>query len=106
MDPAFNPDQNFLTMLHTRAPITSMAIVLSVLSSMSPSWKRRGRTIFLFPLGYWMWAKEDGKSKLFLAAQLVRSVMPVFPAGQQVILLCDSWYPKKEVLELTEEFIA
>lgn len=56
------------------------------------------------PLGYRMWAKDSGKSKLALAAELVRSVMPVFTAGQQVILLCDSWYPKGVVLTLTQEF--
>lgn len=56
------------------------------------------------PLGYRMWVKDSGKSKLTLAAELVRSVMPVFAAGQQVILLCDSWYPKGVVLTLTNEF--
>lgn len=30
--------------------------------------------------------------------------MAVFPAGQQVILLCDSWYPKGDVLSLVDEF--
>lgn len=51
-----------------------------------------------------MWMKDNGKSKLALAAELVRSVMAVFPADQQVILLCDSWYPKGEVLVLTKDF--
>lgn len=56
------------------------------------------------PLGYRMWVKDDGKSKLTLAAELVRSVMAVLPARQKVILLCDSWYPKGVILTLVNEF--
>lgn len=63
-----------------------------------------GALYLSIPLGYRMWVKDDGKSKLVLAAELVRSVMAVFPTGQQVILLCDSWYPKGEVLSLVDEF--
>lgn len=54
------------------------------------------------PLGYRLWTKE--LSKLELAAGMVRSVMPELSSCGQVILLCDSWYPKKPVTGLVEEF--
>jgi len=54
------------------------------------------------PLGYRLWTKE--LSKLELAAGMVRSVMAAPAPCRQVILLCDSWYPKKPVTGLVEEF--
>ena len=54
------------------------------------------------PLGYRLWTKE--LSKLELAADMVRSVMTELSSCRQVILLCDSWYPKKPVTGLVEEF--
>lgn len=54
------------------------------------------------PLGYRLWTKE--LSKLELAADMVRSVMAALTPCKQVILLCDSWYPKKPVTSLVEEF--
>lgn len=62
-----------------------------------------GGIIYLsIPLGYRLWTKE--LSKLELAADMVRSVMAVLAPCGQVILLCDSWYPKKPVTSLVEEF--
>lgn len=61
------------------------------------------RIVYLsLPLGYRLWTKEA--SKLDLAAQMVRSVMPELVSCRQVILLCDSWYPKKTVPGLVDEF--
>lgn len=54
------------------------------------------------PLGYRLWTKE--LSKLELAADMVRSVMAELASCTQVILLCDSWYPKKPVTGLVDEF--
>ena len=54
------------------------------------------------PLGYRLWTKE--LSKLELATDMVRSVMAELSSSGQVILLCDSWYPKKPVTGLVEEF--
>lgn len=54
------------------------------------------------PLGYRLWTKE--LSKLELAADMVRSVMPELASCGQVLLLCDSWYPKKPVTGLVSEF--
>lgn len=55
------------------------------------------------PLGYRLWTKKE--SKLELAAQMVRSVMPALASCKQVILLCDSWYPKKPIPGLVNEFL-
>ena len=61
-----------------------------------------GVTYLSVPLGYRLWAKEI--SKLELAADMVRSVMAELSSCGQVILLCDSWYPKKPVTGLVAEF--
>lgn len=54
------------------------------------------------PLGYRLWDKE--KTKLLLAAELVQQAMKVIGSQRQVILLCDSWYPKAEVAYLVNQF--
>ena len=54
------------------------------------------------PLGYRIWQKTV--SKLALAADMVIQVMPELASRRNVILLCDSWYAKKEVICLAEQF--
>lgn len=54
------------------------------------------------PLGYQLWDKE--KSKLAIAAEMVRQAMKTIGPIRQVFLLCDNWYPKAEVAELIKEF--
>ncbi len=71
-------------MLHVPAPSPDGIIYLSV------------------PLGYRLWMKKE--SKLELAAQMIRSVMPALASCKQVILLCDSWYPKRPIPGLVNEF--
>jgi len=39
-----------------------------------------------------------------MAAELVRDAMSVFALDQPVVLCCDSWYPKGEILKLVQEF--
>ena len=64
---------------------------------------RDGKILYLSILvGYRLWDKE--KSKLTLAAELVSQAMKVIGPKRQVILLCDSWYPKAEVVSLVEPF--
>ena len=70
-----------------------------------PVWNAAGKAMYLsIPLGYRMWIKDKNVSKLELAARMIRNVMPAFDASKQVILLCDSWYPKGEIPGLTQEF--
>lgn len=54
------------------------------------------------PVACRMWTKT--KSKLEMAADLVRSAMNTFDHKQPVVLCCDSWYPKGEMLKLVQEF--
>ena len=54
------------------------------------------------PLGYRMWQKDI--SKLDLAADMVRKVMPNLSAVRNVILLCDSWYAKKNLVCIVDEY--
>ena len=62
-----------------------------------------GKILYLsVPVGYRLWDKE--KSKLALAAELAAQAMKAIGPERQVILLCDSWYPKAEVVALVEQF--
>ena len=64
---------------------------------------RDGKILYLsVPVAYRLWDKE--KSKLALAAELVAQAMKAIGSERQVILLCDSWYPKAEVASLVEQF--
>lgn len=71
-----------------------------------PVWnkrKPRHRISYLaIPLGYCMWQKE--KTKLELAASMVRQVMPEFQKKKDVIILCDSWYVKSTMTVLVDEY--
>ena len=64
---------------------------------------QNGKILYLsVPVGYRLWDKET--SKLALAADLVAQALKVIDSKRQVILLCDSWYPKAEVVALVEQF--
>ena len=71
-----------------------VSLLLSVLTS--------DHSYLSIPVACRMWTKV--KSKLEMAAELVRDAMSVFDPEQPVILCCDSWYPKGEILELVQEF--
>ena len=49
-----------------------------------------------------MWQKKE--SKLELAASMVRQVMPEFSQQKNVIILCDSWYMKQNLVSIIEEY--
>ncbi len=67
-----------------------------------PVWKQGKISYLSIPLGYRMWDKS--KSKLQLAADMVRQVMPELRKQNNVILMFDSWYAKKELLCVVDEF--
>ena len=67
-----------------------------------PVWNRENVIYQSVPLGYRMWQKD--KSKLVLAAEMVRQTMPSLQKATNVILLCDSWYGKSEIMNLVHEF--
>ena len=67
-----------------------------------PVWDH-GRIVYLsVPLGYRMWKKKE--SKLVLAADMVRRIMPEFRTKKDVIILCDSWYTKQELIAVIDEY--
>lgn len=67
-----------------------------------PVWNK-GKVVYLaVPLGYRMWQKTE--SKLELAADMVRQVMPEFQEKKHVIILCDSWYVKQNLVSIVEEY--
>ena len=55
-----------------------------------------------FPVGYRMWTKE--KTKLAMAADMVKEVMEIIGSDRNVCLCCDSWYPKAEITELPQQY--
>ena len=67
-----------------------------------PVWKGNRITYLSVPIGYRMWQKEE--SKLKLAASMVRQVMPAFASQKNVIILCDSWYAKKDLVSIVDEY--
>ncbi len=67
-----------------------------------PVWKKDKISWLSVPLGYRMWTKQ--KSKLELAADMIRQIMPECRKQKNVILLCDSWYMKNPLVSLPEEY--
>ena len=67
-----------------------------------PVWNKSRIHYLSVPLGYRMWEKKE--SKLELAASMVRRVMPEFTAKKNVIILCDSWYVKKNLVSIVDEY--
>jgi len=68
-----------------------------------PVWNGNKSVYLSLPLGYRVWKKEEA-SKLELAASMVRQVMPSLSDVRNVILLCDSWYAKKNLLCIVDEY--
>lgn len=67
-----------------------------------PVWNKNKINYLSVPLGYRMWQKKE--SKLELAASMVRQVMPEFNTKKNVIILCDSWYVKQNLVSLVDEY--
>ncbi len=67
-----------------------------------PVWKGQKISYIAVLLGYRMWKKEA--SKLDLAASMVRQVMSAFRNKRNVIIFCDSWYVKKNLIHVTEGY--
>ena len=67
-----------------------------------PVWDKNRVHYLPVPLGYRMWQKKE--SKLELAASMVRQVMPEFSGKKNVIILCDSWYVKKNLVSIVDEY--
>ena len=49
-----------------------------------------------------MWQKKE--SKLKLAASMIRQVMPEFHSKDHIIILCDSWYTKQNLVSIVDGY--
>ncbi len=67
-----------------------------------PVWNRDKVSYLSVPLGYRMWQKKE--SKLKLAASMIRQVMPEFYSKDHVVILCDSWYTKQNLVSIVNEY--
>ena len=67
-----------------------------------PVWNKDKISYLSAPLGYRMWKKKE--SKLELAAATIRKVMPEFQSREHVIILCDSWYTKQNLVCIVNEY--
>ena len=67
-----------------------------------PVWSKSRISYLAVPLGYRMWQKKE--SKLELAASMLRQVMPEFRDKKNVIILCDSWYVKQNLVSIVDEY--
>ncbi len=66
-----------------------------------PVWNRDKVSYLSVPLGYRMWQKKE--SKLELAASMIRQVMPEFHSKDHIIILCDNWYTKQNLVSIVDE---
>jgi len=67
-----------------------------------PVWNKNKIHYLSVPLGCRMWQKKE--SKLELAVSMVRHVMSQFSQKKNVIILCDSWYVKKNLVSIVDEY--
>ena len=67
-----------------------------------PVWNQDKISYLSVPLGYRMWQKKE--SKLELAASMIRKVIPEFQNREHVIILCDSWYTKQNLVCIVNEY--
>jgi len=67
-----------------------------------PVWNGNRINYLSVPLEYRMWRKKE--SKLVLSASMVENTMPALSGKRNVILLCDSWYAKKDLLRLADDY--
>lgn len=67
-----------------------------------PVWNQDKISYLSVPLGYRMWKKKE--SKLELVATMIRKVMPEFQSREHVIILCDSWYTKQNLVCIVNEY--
>ena len=67
-----------------------------------PVWNGDKVSHLSVPLGYRMWQKKE--SKLELAPSMIRQVIPEFHSKDHVIIPCDSWYTKQNLVSIVDEY--
>ena len=67
-----------------------------------PVWNQDKVSYLSVSLGYRMWQKKE--SKLEMAASMIRQIMPEFQNKEHIIILCDSWYTKQNLVSIVDEY--
>ncbi len=67
-----------------------------------PVWKKNRIHSLCVSLAYRMWQKTE--FKLELAASMIHRVMPELSEKKNIIILCDSWYVKKNLVSIVDEY--
>ena len=63
-----------------------------------------GIKYLIFPFLLVIVCGRKKESKLELAASMIRQVMPEFHSKDHVIILCDSWYTKQNLVSIVDEY--
>lgn len=62
-----------------------------------------GKAVYAsFPLGYALWRKDDERSKLDIAREIIAEALLYIGGSRRIILLCDSWYSKRPLTSLLD----
>lgn len=56
------------------------------------------------PLGFRLWIPKTGVSKLDIAEDIIKEIMKLLGKDRQVILTCDSWYTRSQLMKLTKQY--
>ena len=56
------------------------------------------------PLGFRLWVPKTGVSKLDIAEDIIKKIMELLGDKRQVILTCDSWYTRSQLMKLTKQY--
>ena len=67
-----------------------------------PVWKCDKVSYLSVPLGYRMWEKKE--SKLELVASMIRQIIPESHSKNHVIILCNSWYTKQNLVSIVDKY--
>ena len=78
-----------------------MGVALYLLSMNIPIFIGKRVRCLSIPIGYRLYDKN--RIKLQIASDLIKVAMPILKE-YQVILLCNSWYPKGEIIETTKKY--
>jgi len=63
-----------------------------------------GSTVKYLTVPIWFRLKGEAENKLTIASEMIREAMKSMTEIPTVILMCDSWYPKGEVLETVQAY--
>lgn len=85
---------------HDGKPYKNAHVFVSLMLAVPVGHDANGKVAYLaVPLEHRMW-KKDGDSKLQIAYEMVREVLPALERAVHILVLCDSWYTKQPFLSV------